>query len=243
MNRQYLSCIEKKPDANPDYYEFPFCLPVIKNLNKLEFDKPVTFLIGDNGTGKSTIIEAIATSFGFNPEGGSKNFNFSTHDTHSGLYKYLRLVKGAKMPKDGYFLRAESFYNLATNIEELGLDDSYGGRSLHGQSHGEGFLSLIKNRLLGNGLYIFDEPEAALSTSNTLAMLKIIDDLVKMNSQFIIATHSPILIAYPNAMIYEIDQNQIRQVEYTQTTNYIVTKYFINNYGKMLSDLEISRDT
>ena len=240
MNRLYLSSIEKMPNMSPDEQRFPFCLPVIKNLDKLEFTRPVTFLAGDNGTGKSTIIEAIATASGFNPEGGSKNFHFSTRDTHSDLFEYIRLVRGAKKPKDGFFLRAESFYNLATNIDELDVNDSYGGRSLHGQSHGESFLNLLTNRLFGNGLYIFDEPEAALSIPNALLMLKVMDNLVQKNSQFIIATHSPILLAYPNATIYEIANDEIRQVAYTDTTNYSLTKYFIGNYEKMLSDMEIS---
>ena len=240
MNQNFLRYIEKKTNVPHDENEYPFSVPIIKNMKRLDFVKPVTYLIGENGAGKSTIIEAIAASFGFNPEGGSKNFNFSTRSTHSCLHEHITLAKGVRMPKDGFFLRAESFYNLATSVEDLRVTDSYGDKSLHHQSHGESFISIAKNRFWGNGLYIFDEPEAALSVSSSLALLSIIHDLVKKESQFIIATHSPILLAYPNATIYEIDTDEIKEVDYTQTNNYLLTKYFINNHEKMLNDIGIT---
>jgi predicted ATPase len=192
-----------------------------------------------NGTGKSTLLEAIAVSYGFNPEGGSKNFAFSTNDSHSKLYSYTRLVKGIKLAKDGFFLRAESFYNVATEVDRLdpSLISAYGGISLHSQSHGESFMSLMMNRLFGNGLYIFDEPEAALSPVRQMAMLRRIHDLVKNNSQFIIATHSPILMAYPHATILEVSSEGIKETQYEETENYIFTKYFLNNREKMLNDI------
>lgn len=225
-------------DKNKDTYLNE--LPVVKNLinkKELNFDKPVTFFTGDNGAGKSTLIEAIAIAFGFNPEGGSKNFNFSTYNSHSILSKYITIKKGIIKPKDGFFLRAESFYNIASYIEALDqikaneplIKEFYGGKSLHNQSHGEGFLSIILNRFRGNGIYILDEPEAALSINNQFTLISQIDNLVRNSSQFIISTHSPYLLAYPNASIFVIDDNQIKKVSYKETDNYILSKGFLNN--------------
>lgn len=214
-------------------------LAVIKSLRsmgRLEFTRPVTFFVGENGIGKSTLIEAIAVHQGFNPEGGTVNFNFSTEDSHSELYRYLRVAKGVSARKDGFFLRAESFYNVASNIDEMDRDlnfgrlliDSYGGVSLHKQSHGESFMALVKNRFGGNGLYILDEPEAALSPSRLLELMCYIHELEKKNSQFIISTHSPILMAYPGAEVLYLTQEGIRSVSYQETEHYQITKQFIN---------------
>ena len=222
-------------------------LPVVQYLQKhpcLAFDADVTFLVGENGTGKSTLLEAIAVACGFNPEGGSRNFQFSTNDTHSALHQSLRIVRRA-FPKDGYFLRAESLYNVATNLEELDrqpafsrkLTESYGGKSLHKQSHGESFLALVQNRLGGNGLYLFDEPEAALSPMRQLTLLAEIDRLVKANSQLIIATHSPILMAYPGACIYELSEQGIAKVAYKDTEHYRMTKQFLDDPERMMKYL------
>jgi predicted ATPase len=234
VNRDlYIRSISiKKPQSN----EYPFNLPIFQQLENLELRSKVVFLVGENGTGKSTLLEAIAVNYGFNAEGGSKNFNFSTHDSHSDLYKYLTLVKGSTKPRDGYFFRAESFYNLATQVGELEVT-GYGERSLHEQSHGESFLALMFNRFWGNGLYILDEPEAALSPSRQLSLLAKMNDLVKENSQFIIATHSPILLAFPNASIYVLSENAITLTPYEQTEHYILTKQFLNNTGKYLKEL------
>ncbi len=217
-------------------------LPLIRTFSELSFKKPVTFIIGDNGTGKSTLLEAIAINYGFNPEGGSRNFIFSTNDTHSELYKYVRLSRGAYSPRDGFFLRAESLYNVATYIDEIDSEPSFdpkviegfGGASLHQQSHGESLLAIASNRFRGRGLYILDEPEAALSPSRQLALLAIIHRLVNDRSQFIITTHSPILMAYPEADIFQINREGIIKTSYKDTEHYKVTKQFLDNPERML---------
>lgn len=214
-------------------------LPAIRYLMKnktLSLSNEVTFFVGENGTGKSTLLEAIAIAYGFNPEGGTRNFSFNTNDTHSELYKYIMLAK-TNFAKDGFFLRAESFYNVASYIDEVGATHNYGDKSLHNQSHGESFLSLIQNRFSGNGLYILDEPEAALSPMKLLTLIAEIHNLVKNNSQFIIATHSPILMAFPNAKILEFSQNGIKSIDYTETEHYKITTMFLDNPDRILNYL------
>lgn len=227
--------------------KYPFNLQAINALRKaesIEFHPNVTFLVGENGSGKSTLLEALAVASGFNPEGGTKNFNFSTEDSHSELHSYLRLAKGVRRIKDGFFLRAESFYNVASNIDQLDREgsfgppiiESYGGVSLHKQSHGESFMSLLQHRLGGEGIYILDEPEAALSPTRQMAMISRIHQLVKADSQFIIATHSPILMAYPNARILSVDDG-FREIDYKDTEHYVVMRKFMNSPEDMLEIL------
>lgn len=225
-----------------DFSKYPFNLDVVKFLDRIELHKNVTFFIGENGTGKSTLLEALAVKYGFNPEGGSKNFNFSTQATHSTLAEKIRISKGVIKPKDGYFLRAESFYNVASNIDELQkvdgmMYDSYGGKSLHEQSHGESFFSLFIHRFFGNGIYILDEPEAALSPQRQMAFLVRMDDLVKQNSQLIIATHSPIILSYPNAKIIQISENGLEEIAFKQTNHYQLYKSFLDNPEYILKEL------
>ena len=232
MEELFIKSISVDENISKDSYLYQ--IPAIRSLMKesLKFESSVTFLIGENGTGKSTIIEALAISCGFNGEGGTKNFSFSTKNTHSDLYEHLIVGKGRHF-KDGFFLRAESFYNVASYIDELDkggggrpIIDSYGGVSLHLQSHGESFMALIKNRFSGNGLYLLDEPEAAISPERLMQLLVRIHDLEK-DSQFIISTHSPILMSYPGARIYELDDEGIRNVEYKETKHYQITRDFI----------------
>lgn len=222
---------------------YPFLLDAVKNFPELSLKSKVSFFIGENGTGKSTLLEAIAVAYGFNAEGGSKHFNFASNDTHSILSEHIKLTKGIRIPKNGFFLRAESFYNAATYIDELDRDgtaskiiDSYGGISLHKQSHGESFMALVQNRFSGNGLFILDEPEAALSPTRQLALLARIHDLVSQGSQFMIATHSPILMAYPDAVIYDV-ASACEIVKLEDTEHYRVTREFMNNPEKMLAIL------
>lgn len=240
----YILAVKLKRDKVPSFEQYPFSLPVIRHLSTLELHPKVTFIIGENGSGKSTLLEAIAVSWGFNPEGGSKNFQFNTRCSHSDLYQYMTLVKGIKRPRDGYFLRAESFFNVATEIEKLDegpggppVIDSYGSRSLHEQSHGESFFALMTNRFKGNGLYILDEPEAALSPSRQLAVLARFHQLAESKSQLIIATHSPILMAYPDAKIYQISSTGLEPVDYEQTEHYTITKSFLNSHESYVNRL------
>ncbi|WP_108670352.1 AAA family ATPase [Peribacillus acanthi] len=216
--------------------KYPFNIPSLKNLEMLTFNPKVTYIIGENGMGKSTLLEAIAVALGFNPEGGTFNFNFSTFDSHSELANYLRVAKGVIRPNDGFFLRAESFYNIATNIEEMDqggggpkVIDSFGGQSLHEQSHGEAFFSTFLHRFRGNGIYILDEPEAALSPLRQMSMLTRIHDLVDENSQFIIATHSPIIMAYPNSTIFELSDDGIQERKLEETHHFRIMKQFFDD--------------
>lgn len=243
-SEHYLLELKLKRDKVPSFKQYPFSLPVIRNLHTLELHPKVTFIIGENGSGKSTLLEAIAIAWGFNPEGGTKNFRFQTRASHSDLHEYLTLSKGFHRAKDGFFLRAESFFNVATEIERLdegpggsAIIGSYGGKSLHQQSHGESFFALMMHRFGGNGLYVLDEPEAALSPSRQLAMIVRLHQLVQSRSQFIIATHSPILMAYPDACILQIDDKGLHQVSYEDTEHYLVTKAFLGNHRRQLDYL------
>jgi predicted ATPase len=201
----------------------------------LQFHPDVTFLVGENGTGKSTLIESIALAMGFSSEGGTRNFNLVTADTISTLYKDIKTVRSFAKPRDYYFLRAESFYNVATYMDQIaGIDAGYGDRLLHERSHGEAFMATLTMKLRGKGLYIFDEPEAALSPTRQMAALSAIHRLVTKESQFIIATHSPILLAYPSAKIYLLDDAGISEIAYEESDHYVITKNFLNNHSKLL---------
>jgi len=224
---------------------YPFCIPALASLDILEFHPRVTYIVGENGTGKSTLLEGIAVAAGFNPEGGSPNFQFSTRSSESELHHAIRLVRSSRRPRTGFFLRAESFFNLATNIEELDrtpalappIINSYGRRSLHEQSHGESFIALMTHRFGPGGLYILDEPEAALSPLRQLSMLVRLHELVQAGSQFIIATHAPILLSYPEAWIYELSEMGIKRTPYEATETVRVTRNFLEDPDAVLREL------
>jgi predicted ATPase len=237
LSTQYLRQILLKRGDVPSFDRYPFALPAVRHLETLDFHPRVTFFIGENGSGKSTLLEAIAVAFGFNPEGGSRNFNFGTRESHSELHRHLRLIKGTVRPRDGFFLRAESFFNVATEIDNLDVVSSYGGVSLHEQSHGEAFMALLMNRFGVEGLYLLDEPEAALSPQRQLSVLTRLHELTDDGSQFVIATHSPILMAYPEATIYNFSPAGIEQVAYTDTEHYRVTRDFLLRPQRMLDIL------
>ena len=216
----------------------------LHSIDHLEFRNNITFFVGENGTGKSTLLESIAIGYGFNPEGGNLNFKFSTMDSHSELHQALTVVKGASRPKSSFFLRAESFYNVASKVEDYRDGDeynsyykSYGGKALHEQSHGESFLALIQNRFTSKGLYILDEPEAALSPQRQLTLLMLIYDLAQKGTQFLIASHSPILLGIPGAVILSFDEGSIKEIAYEETESYRITELFINNRQLLLNNL------
>jgi predicted ATPase len=226
-------------DDVSSFERYPFCIPAVRSLHELSFHPRVTYFVGENGSGKSTLIEALAVAAGFNAEGGSRNFNFSTRRSESTLHQHLRLVRSTRRPKTGYFLRAESFYNVATQVDgnEVALK-AHGGRSLHEQSHGESFLALLKNRFGPNGLYLLDEPEAALSPQRQLSLLAAVDALVRGGtSQFIISTHSPIVLAYPDARIYHLGKDGLAEVAYEETEQAALTHDFLNNRERYLRRL------
>jgi predicted ATPase len=224
-------------ETGADRASYPFTLPVVAGLRRsgrLQLDPAVTFLTGDNGTGKSTLVEAIAVAAGYNAEGGSVNFRFATRSTESALGGHLRLVRGISKPRNGFFLRAESYYNVATEIERLEVQKSYGG-SPHLRSHGESFLDLAVHRFGPDGLYLLDEPEAALSVHGCLAMLLRIRDLVRAGSQFIVATHSPILLAVPGARILQIDgEGRLARVAYDDAQPVAMTRAFLADPARYL---------
>ena len=245
LSDQFLIEVDLERDRVASFEVYPFGLAAVRHLSHLQLHPSVTFIIGENGAGKSTLLEAIAVAWGFNAEGGSKSFGFDTRASHSALHESIRLTRGIRRPRDGYFLRAESFFNVATQIEKLDEDfdnipriaGAYGKRALHEQSHGEAFLALLLERFSGSGLYILDEPEAALSPNRQMSVLSRMHELVTGGSQFVVATHSPIIMAYPDSLIYELTEDGIRTVEYTDTEHYAVTRSFLDSHEKMLAIL------
>ena len=235
MNHQFIQKIFINWDKISSY-SYLRRIEAIMNLHELEFTAPITFFVGENGTGKSTLLEAIAVAYGFNPEGGTKNYKFSTYDSHSELYDALRIARGFQRAGAGYFLRAESFYNVATKEMEY-ADSSHPSQKYHEKSHGEGFLALAQNHLRPHGVYIFDEPEAALSPQRQLTLLMEIYECAKQGSQFIIATHSPILLGIPGAQILTFDDGTIHPCEYEETESFQITEMFVNNRKHLLKRL------
>ncbi len=236
----YLRYLELLRDRVPSFDKYPYSLAAVRHLDRLPFHPKVTFFVGENGSGKSTLLEAIAVSVGLNAEGGSRNFNFATRASHSELHLCLRTVRTFRRPKDNYFLRAESFYNVASEVDQLGreiVEKKYGGKSLHEQSHGQSFFALFRHRFSGNGLYLMDEPEAALSPKRQLEFLAVMHDYCKKGAQFIIATHSPIIMAYPHACIYALGKDGIEKALYQDTEHYLITRGFLANPQRTLKEL------
>ncbi|UOQ48558.1 AAA family ATPase [Gracilibacillus caseinilyticus] len=238
MYLKRITLDRKRVKSKSDY---PFCIPVIQNLEQLEIESNVTFFVGENGSGKSTLLEAIADKCGFHTAGGGRNNSYEAEATQSDLGDYVKL---SWMPKvtNGFFLRAETFHQFASYVDSLEGDfskyDPYGGDSLHHQSHGESFLSLFQHRFHQQAIYLLDEPEAALSPQRQLAFLRIMHDLASSGQcQFIIATHSPILLGYPDAKIWSFDRDRIAEVAYEDTDHYQITRYFLDNRERMLMEL------
>lgn len=235
--KPYLLHASIRPDADVDFDAYPFSIPAVREIASIDFHPNVTFFVGENGSGKSTVMEGIAVALGFGAEGGTRNVRFESAGSTSALHDVLRLARGVPKPRDEYFLRAESFFNVASYMDETGYLDGYGGQSLHRQSHGESFMAVLLNKLRGNGIYLLDEPEAALSPNRQLAALSAIHELVENHSQLIIATHSPILLSYPNARIVLFDRSGVSEVAFEDTEHFAVTRDFLNNYPKRLEQL------
>ena len=233
--RKYIKSIVFDGELSEDsYLKNVAAIQFLEKSKEINIGKSVTFFVGDNGTGKSTLLEAIAVASRLNPEGGSMEHTFSTNDTHSELHKALTVVK-SNYPKDKFFLRNESVYNLASYLEETG-GARYSMIEAHKKSHGESFLEIVNN-FDGDGLYLLDEPEGALSPAKILILMCEINKLVKKNSQFIIATHSPILMAFPDAQILHFDETGIREVSYEETEHYKLTKMFLDCPERMLKHM------
>lgn len=240
----YLMHLEIVRERLPEGGGFPYSLPAVRNLTTLPFHPQVTFFVGENGSGKSTLLEGIAVAAGMNAEGGSRHFRFATRPSHSPLHECIRLAKTAARPGDCYFLRAESFYNVASEIERLDegpggppIIGAYGGKSLHAQSHGESFFALFRRRFRDHGLYLMDEPEAALSPARQLQFLVLLHDYVRRGGQFVIATHSPMIMAYPDSRIYRFDGEGVHEVAYTETEHYQVARRFFASPQRSLAEL------
>ncbi|MCM3782774.1 AAA family ATPase [Neobacillus mesonae] len=233
----YLRSVRLLQEKIENGQAYPFNIPSIINMEEIQFNKPVSFFVGENGSGKSTLLEAIAYQCGFHTAGGGRNNIYDVEAAESALGDYIRL---SWMPKitNGFFLRAESFYQFASYLDtDPASLEYYGGKSLHHQSHGESFLSLFVHRF-GNqrAVYLLDEPEAALSPTRQLSLLRVIYDL-RQHAQFIIATHSPVLLGYPEAEIFSFDQTPIGPIEYEDTEHYQVTRRFLENKKQMLNEL------
>jgi len=244
MTRHFLHSLTFDHESVTDWDTHPFSVPAFRQLQTLELHPKVTFFIGENGSGKSTLLESIAEKLGFRFSGGSRVESLFKHEYTSPLTPLIKLTRTSNRPMDGFFLRAESFYNWATELDELeatpfcgGVLRAYGGKSLHAQSHGESFLNLLTQRIDGHGIYLFDEPEAALSPQRQLSMLVRVHDLVDEFSQFIIATHSPLIMAYPDAWIYQFTPEGIHRIAYEDTDHYQITRSFMRDHKVMMKRL------
>lgn len=227
--------VEPPPGSERTY---PFNIPAVRDLDRVRFHPRVTMLIGENGSGKSTILEALAAALGINPDGGDRNIRFQSRSSHSDLWKHLTLVKSYRGSADGFFLRAESMYNVATGLDQVArVRENYGVESLHACSHGESFLAVMQNRFGSRGIYLLDEPESALSPARQLAALRIIHQLSAAGTQFIIASHSPIIMGYPHARLYELGEHGIGETDFERTDHYAITLRFLRDRAGILETL------
>ncbi len=240
MEENYIRHIKTNQTDTSGY---PFSIPAIQFIEEIKFNTPITFFVGENGTGKSTLVEAIAVAAGFSAEGGTKNYSYASMNSTSSLHEYITLVRGHRRERYGYFLRAESFYTTA-NYAEAGTFNTKGnpypllfdGKRIHEQSHGEAFLTIVKE--FRPGLFIFDEPESALSPKRMLVLMSEISKLANQGSQFIIATHSPILLALPGAKIYQLSSEGLDEVGYDEVEHVRITREFLLNPSSYLDSLE-----
>lgn len=244
LSTAFLRSINLERESVTDLSAYPFTIPAIRLLRTIRFSPRATFFVGENGSGKSTLLEAIAVAMGLNPEGGSRNIQFALRPSESPLHGYLKTVRGTRRARTSYFLRAESFFNVATYVDSnADALAAHGGVSLHEQSHGESFLTLVMKRFYPNGFYILDEPEAALSPQSQLALLLRLHELVMLKGcQVIVATHSPIVLALPDSLIYQLSSEGIRQIEYSDAPQVQLTKDFINNPDAYLARLLKARE-
>lgn len=226
-----------RSDAEIEFTNYPYDIPFVRELGHLKFHPDVTFFAGENGSGKSTILEGIAIALAYGPEGGTKNVQLKTTESVSPLHRALRSAHSFKKPADGYFLRAESIFNVATYMDGVGYLGGYDNRSLHSRLHGEAFMAPLTHKFRGYRLYLLDEPEAALSPNRQLAALSAIHQAVQNESQFIIATHSPILLSYPRAKIVQFDGSGISEVKYEDTEHFALTRDFLKHYPRRLEQL------
>lgn len=234
LRAPYVPSAGLRRDVALDFSRYPLNIPAVRDIGQIRFHPSVTFLVGENGSGKSTVMEALAMALGFSAEGGSKHTQFqTTAAAASALHDWIYVARTAPAPQDSFFLRAESFFNVASYYDQI--EDSR--PSLHSVSHGEAFMEVLLQRLRGQGLYLLDEPEAALSPSRQLAALRAIDELVHGASQFIIATHSPILLAYPHARIVQLDADGLREIAYEDTEPFVITRDFLNHHPRRLQQL------
>lgn len=228
--------------ADPTAY--PFCVPAIASLTQLTFTSRVTFFTGENGSGKSTLLEAIAAHIGFGREGGNRNYSIETTESSRATEPLARALRLGFFPArtgEGFYFRAESLFNVASYVDELGAEvlASYGGISLHARSHGETFFTVLDHKFRRSGLFLLDEPEAALSPQRQLSFLVLIHDTLRdyKDAQFIISTHSPILLGYPGAQILSFDGGYVREINYEETSPYQIVKRFLSDRRNFLREL------